>query len=213
MHASSGPLRSRPRGRLHHHRLDRHAHAARIHRRCRDAERRGDRLHHAVSGAWPRRPDAIQYGCDLNIDWLLDLALGVLASEGVARSRADLIHRLDERVMQARPGEVVFHPFISDAGERGPFVAHDACAQFLELRSRQAYWDLMRAVTEELALAARDCYAAMGALPRDVRITGGAARSRAARCRGGTSRQVISSCCDANSGNGLGSDRRVPWPA
>jgi len=61
---------------------------------------------------------------------LLDLALGVLASEGVTRSRADLIHRLDERVMQARPGEVVFHPFISDAGERGPFVAHDACAQF-----------------------------------------------------------------------------------
>jgi erythritol kinase len=115
--------------------------------------------------------------------------------------------------MQARPGEVVFHPFISDAGERGPFVAHDACAQFLGLRSRHGYWDLMRAVMEGLALAARDCYAAMGALPRDVRITGGAARSRAARCRGGTSRQVISSCCDANSGNGLGSDRRVPWPA
>jgi erythritol kinase len=115
----------------------------------------------------------------LNIDWLLDLALGVLASEGVTRSRADLIHRLDERVMQARPGEVVFHPFISDAGERGPFVAHDACAQFLGLRSRHGYWDLMRAVMEGLALAARDCYAAMGALPRDVRITGGAARSRA----------------------------------
>jgi erythritol kinase len=115
----------------------------------------------------------------LNIDWLLDLALGVLASEGVTRSRADLIRRLDERVMQARPGEVVFHPFISDAGERGPFVAHDACAQFLGLRSRHGYWDLMRAVMEGLALAARDCYAAMGALPRDVRITGGAARSRA----------------------------------
>jgi erythritol kinase len=113
----------------------------------------------------------------LNIDWLLDLALGVLASEGVTRSRADLIRRLDERVMQARPGEVVFHPFISDAGERGPFVAHDACAQFLGLRSRHGYWDLMRAVMEGLALAARDCYAAMGALPRDVRITGGAARS------------------------------------
>ena len=115
----------------------------------------------------------------LNIDWLLDLALGVLASEGVTRSRADLIHRLDERVMQARPGEVLFHPFISDAGERGPLVAHDACAQFLGLRSRHGYWDLMRAVMEGLALAARDCYAAMGALPRDVRITGGAARSRA----------------------------------
>jgi erythritol kinase len=117
----------------------------------------------------------------LNIDWLLDLALGLLAGEGVSRSRADLIRRLDEQVMQAKPGEVVFHPFISDAGERGPFVAHDACAQFLGLRSRHGYWDLMRAVMEGLAFAARDCYAAMGALPRDVRITGGAARSRALR--------------------------------
>jgi erythritol kinase len=115
----------------------------------------------------------------LNIDWLLDLALGLLASEGVSRSRSDLIRRLDERVLQARPGEVMFHPFISDAGERGPFVAHDACAQFLGLRSRHGYWDLMRAVMEGLAFAARDCYAAIGSLPRDVRLTGGAARSRA----------------------------------
>ena len=115
----------------------------------------------------------------LNIDWLLDLALGVLAGEGVSRSRADLIRRLDGCVMQARPGEIVFHPFISDAGERGPFVAHDACAQFLGLRSRHGYWDMMRAVMEGLAFAARDCYAAIGSLPRDVRLTGGAARSRA----------------------------------
>jgi erythritol kinase (D-erythritol 1-phosphate-forming) len=115
----------------------------------------------------------------LNIDWLLDLARGLLAAEGVARSRADLIRGLDERVLQAKPGELLFHPFISDAGERGPFIAHEACAQFIGLRSRHGYWDLMRAVMEGLAFAARDCYAAMGALPRDVRITGGAARSRA----------------------------------
>src|SRR5258708_32101305 len=66
----------------------------------------------------------------LNIDWLLDLALGILAGEGVLRSRADLIRRLDDHVMQARPGAVVFHPLISDARERGPFVAHDGCAHF-----------------------------------------------------------------------------------
>ena len=82
-------------------------------------------------------------------------------------------------VLQAKPGEVLFHPFISNAGERGPFVAHDACAQFFGLRSHHRYRDLMRAVMEGLAFAARDCYAAMGALPRVVRITGGAARSRA----------------------------------
>ena len=115
----------------------------------------------------------------LNIDWLLDLARDLLAAEGVIRSRAELIRRLDERVLAARPGELLFHPFISDAGERGPFVAHEACAQFLGLRTRHGYWDLMRAVMEGLAFAARDCYAAMGKLPGDVRITGGAARSHA----------------------------------
>jgi len=115
----------------------------------------------------------------LNIDWLLDLARDLLAAEGIARSRADLIRRLDERVLAVQPGDLLFHPFISDAGERGPFVAHEASAQFLGLRSRHGYWDLMRAVMEGLAFAARDCYAAMGSLPRDVRITGGAARSRA----------------------------------
>lgn len=115
----------------------------------------------------------------LNIDWLLDLARALLAAEGVARSRADLIGRLDDRVLQAPPGELLFHPFISDAGERGPFIAHEACAQFLGLRARHGYWDLMRAVMEGLAFAARDCYAAMGSVPGDLRITGGAARSRA----------------------------------
>ena len=115
----------------------------------------------------------------LNIDWMLDLARDVLAAEGVTRTRADLIRRLDDQVLAAKPGEVLFHPFISDAGERGPFVSHEASAQFFGLRTRHRYGDLMRGVIEGLAFAARDCYAAMGPLPRDVRITGGASRSRA----------------------------------
>lgn len=115
----------------------------------------------------------------LNIDWMLDLACDLLAAEGVTRTRTELILRLDDQVLRARPGEVLFHPFISDAGERGPFVSHEASAQFFGLRSRHRYGDLMRGVMEGLAFAARDCYAAMGALPRDVRITGGAAKSRA----------------------------------
>ncbi|SFQ27015.1 erythritol kinase (L-erythritol 4-phosphate-forming) [Bradyrhizobium sp. Ghvi] len=115
----------------------------------------------------------------LNIDWLLDLARDLLASENIVRSRADLIRHLDEKVLEAKAGELLFHPFISDAGERGPFVAHEACAQLIGLRTRHGYWDLMRAVMEGLAFAARDCYSAMGTLPGEVRITGGAARSRA----------------------------------
>ena len=39
----------------------------------------------------------------------------------------------------------------------------------------------MRAVVEGLALAARDCYEAMGQLPSELRLSGGAARSQGLR--------------------------------
>lgn len=155
-----------------HMRLARNADAVKL-----NAEATGYTMPFPVPGYYAQMQSNM--AATLNIDWLLDVALDLLSSEGVARSRADLIRQLDESVLQAKPGEVLFHPFISEAGERGPFVAHEACAQFFGLRSRHRYWDLMRAVIEGLAFAARDCYAAMGDLPADVRITGGAARSLA----------------------------------
>ncbi|MEO1316083.1 MAG: FGGY-family carbohydrate kinase, partial [Pseudomonadota bacterium] len=43
------------------------------------------------------------------------------------------------------------------------------------------WFDMMRAVYDGLALAARDCYAAMGPVPEEIRLSGGAARSGALR--------------------------------
>jgi erythritol kinase (D-erythritol 1-phosphate-forming) len=117
----------------------------------------------------------------LNIDWLLDLARGLLATHGVTKSRAELLVELEDQVMQRPAGSVLYHPYISDAGERGPFVDPAARAQFSGLGLQTGYADLMRAVYEGLAFAARDCYAAMGSLPGEVRLTGGAARSPAIR--------------------------------
>jgi erythritol kinase len=117
----------------------------------------------------------------LNIDWLLDLARGVLSDHDVAISRRDLLAGVDARVLAAEPASLIFHPFISEAGERGPFVDASARAQFFGLSLRHGYSDLMRAVFEGLAFAARDCYAAMGPIPGEIRVTGGAARSRAIR--------------------------------
>ena len=42
----------------------------------------------------------------LNIDWLLDLALGVLADQGLTRTRADLLKGLDERILAPAGGEL-----------------------------------------------------------------------------------------------------------
>ena len=117
----------------------------------------------------------------LNIDWLLDLARGVLVREGVEKSRSDLLNGLDERLLAVPPAQLLYHPYISQAGERGPFMEPAARATFTGLDITMGFDHLMRAVFEGLCFAARDCYAAMGDIPNEVRITGGAARSRALR--------------------------------
>ncbi len=117
----------------------------------------------------------------LNIDWLVDLARGVLRQHGVAKSRADIFVDLDDHVLAAEAGAILYHPYISEAGERGPFVDTNARAEFRGLSARHSFNDLMRAVYEGLGFAALDCYAATGAIPPEVRVTGGAARSRALR--------------------------------
>src|SRR5258708_38299299 len=80
-----------------------------------------------------------------------------------------------------RPGQVVYLPYISEAGERGPFANANARASFVGLSVNHGYPDVVRAVVEGLALAARDCYEAMGELPSELRLSGGVARSQGLR--------------------------------
>jgi erythritol kinase (D-erythritol 1-phosphate-forming) len=115
----------------------------------------------------------------LNIDWLLDVACEILADQGVTRSRRDLLAGIDERILSRPACRVIYHPYISRAGERGPFLDATARAQFTGLESGVGYADMMRAVFEGLCHAARDCYTVMGAIPSEVRLAGGAARSKA----------------------------------
>lgn len=117
----------------------------------------------------------------LNIDWVLGLASGILASQGISRSNGEMIALVDAWISAAQPASLLYQPYVSEAGERGPFVDANARAGFVGISSRHGYADLVRAVFEGLAFAARDCYAAMGPLPREVRLTGGAARSPALR--------------------------------
>lgn len=117
----------------------------------------------------------------LNIDWVLGLAADVLRDFGQTPSHKDLVARIDGWLAQSRPGQILYHPYISEAGERGPFVNADARAGFTGLSMAHGYPDLVRAVAEGLGMAMRDCYAAMGALPGELRLTGGAARSPALR--------------------------------
>lgn len=120
--------------------------------------------------------------CTLNIDWLLDVAIDLLQSQGINKSRSELLASVDDWVGQTtNRGEIIYQPYISDAGERGPFIDAAARAGFIGLRSKHRFGDMMNSVVEGLSLAARDCYNAMGETPSEIRLTGGAARSQSLR--------------------------------
>lgn len=120
--------------------------------------------------------------CTLNIDWLLDVAIDLLASQGVRKTRSELLGSLDAWIdNDSHRGQLLYQPYISDAGERGPFIDASARASFIGLNSDHRFGNMMSAVVQGLALAARDCYNAMGTTPNEIRLTGGAARSRALR--------------------------------
>lgn len=144
-----------------------------------NAERSGYTMAFPVPGMYAQIQSNM--ASTLNIDWLLDVGRDVLASQGVERSRSDLLKGMDERVMAAPAARTIFHPYISQAGERGPVMEPAARAMFSGLELGMGFADLMRGVFEGLCFASRDCYSAMGDIPQEVRITGGAARSAALR--------------------------------
>ncbi len=113
----------------------------------------------------------------LNIDWLIDMVADVVGEYSEGTKRDDLIARLDEWMNQAQPANILYQPYISEAGERGPFIDSNARAGFIGLSAKHRFPDLVRSVVEGLAFASRDCYLAMGELPDQVCLTGGAARS------------------------------------
>ncbi|MDQ0322480.1 erythritol kinase [Pararhizobium capsulatum DSM 1112] len=120
-------------------------------------------------------------GSTINIDWLLGIAGELMAEAGKEVAHSELVARVDDWFARSRPSPLLYHPYISEAGERGPFVNAYARAGFTGLSTRHGFPDLVRAVVEGLGMATRDCYAAMGDMPRELRITGGAARSSALR--------------------------------
>lgn len=117
----------------------------------------------------------------LNLDWVLKIGAEVLADFGQDVTHRDMVARIEGWLDRSRPGQILYHPYISEAGERGPFVNADARADFIGLSFNHRYPDLVRAVVEGLGMAMRDCYSAMGDLPSELRLTGGAARSRGLR--------------------------------
>lgn len=74
-------------------------------------------------------------------------------------------------------GGVMYHPYLSPAGERAPFVKTSARAQFSGLHREHTRSHLFRAVYEGVALAMKDCFVQIPVPSEQVYLSGGGARS------------------------------------
>ena len=113
----------------------------------------------------------------VNIDWAVEMIRQACAMAGVDTHRQALLAGVESHVAAATPGDALYHPYILQAGERGPFMNADARAQFAGLSTSTTFAGLFRGIYEGLGFAARDCYSVMGQIPDEIRVTGGAARS------------------------------------
>ena len=114
----------------------------------------------------------------INIDWLLDLTRQAAELLGHDFDRDQALAAFERVVAAERPAQALYHPYIDRAGERGPFVEARARAQIVGLSNAVGFGGILRSVYEGLAYAARDCFASIGGPPAELRIAGGAARSR-----------------------------------
>lgn len=127
----------------------------------------------------------------LNLDWLLNVAADLLKDFDCECSTQMLVDKVEHWLQKTVEGQLLYHPYISDAGERGPFVNGHARASFTGLTYHHRFPDLVRAVVEGLGMAMRDCYEVISGTTRELRLSGGAVRSI-------TLRQILAASVGAN---------------
>ncbi|MGI9861149.1 FGGY-family carbohydrate kinase [Moorella naiadis] len=114
-----------------------------------------------------------------NLDWFLE-NLGHKFRWQAGTSNLDVYKHLDEVIDRVPPGAggVMYHPYISPAGERAPFVNTSARAQFIGLSLLANTENLLRAVYEGLSYAIRDSFDDVLDKISELRLCGGGAKSR-----------------------------------
>jgi sugar (pentulose or hexulose) kinase len=103
-----------------------------------------------------------------NIDWAVETLADDADFERVER---------EARSVPVGADGVMYHPYLSGAGEKAPFVHTGARAQFTGLTPDHTRAHLLRAVYEGVALAMRDCHEHLPGTVETVRLSGGGAGS------------------------------------
>ena len=114
-----------------------------------------------------------------NIDWVVD---------NISDTR--VYKEIDEKIkdLDAAPSGVIYHPYLSTAGERSPFYNANARSSFFGMNTHTTRYDLVKAVYEGIAFSIKDCLDATGAGDEGViYLAGGGAESKVWA-------QIISDC-------------------
>jgi len=130
-------------------------------------------------------PPAVGYTLGLGIDGMGLRAMGAMtgtpnldwARETLTDGAAFGTIESEAALAQPGSGGVVYHPYLSDAGEKAPFVDPTARAGFVGLDSSHSREHLLRAVYEGVALALRDCAEHLPGDTDRVAMSGGGTRS------------------------------------
>ncbi|MEF9918753.1 MAG: FGGY-family carbohydrate kinase, partial [Eubacterium sp.] len=102
-----------------------------------------------------------------NVDW---------AFKEIARTSNGGVVEGIIRETEPGSGGVIYHPYLSEIGERAPFNHYDACASFFGIRSGTTKGELLRSVYEGLAYSVRDCLEEVEGVKR-ILLSGGGANS------------------------------------
>ncbi len=113
----------------------------------------------------------------LNFEWLKSFVKDIFENFGINFDEEKFINNIDNLVSNSSPGTLIYHPYISEAGERGPFINSQARASFIGLRTKNKLSDFTRSLLEGLCFAAKECYLAMGDIPKEIRVAGGGSNS------------------------------------
>lgn len=113
-----------------------------------------------------------------HLDWYIN-TMGYADQVRASSEQRSLFSVLDEEVAKVEPGSggVIFHPYISAAGERAPFTKTNAKANFFGLGLQSDRHTLLRSIYEGIALANKHCLDAFPTDIRDIRLSGGGSKS------------------------------------
>lgn len=113
-----------------------------------------------------------------NIEWAIG-SIGRKYMDAAQAKGTNVYDEIEACISQIPLGSggVMYHPFITQAGERAPFVKPTAKAQFFGISMEHTTDHLMRAVYEGIGFSVMDCIHTAKTKPTSLRLIGGGSKS------------------------------------